>query len=135
MKIFKHKLKALSLMELCVVLIIVGILVLVALPKMTPMISKAKSVEAQLQLSHLFTMEKSYFYMNSKYSASIAELNFEQAALVNAGGTANFKIEITEATNNAFKARATSITDFDGDGVFNVWEIDQEKSLKEVTPD
>ncbi|MEX2379157.1 MAG: prepilin-type N-terminal cleavage/methylation domain-containing protein, partial [Vicingaceae bacterium] len=44
------KIKAFTLTELLVVLIIVGILVLLALPKLMPLISKAKSTEAQLQL-------------------------------------------------------------------------------------
>ena len=56
------KLKAFTLMELLIVLIIIGILVLLALPNLMPLISKAKSTEAQLQLEHVFSLEKSYFY-------------------------------------------------------------------------
>lgn len=134
-KFFTKKVKAFTLTELLIVLCIVGILVLLALPNLMPLISKAKSTEAQLQLEHVNMLEKTYFYMHSKYSLDLKEINFEQSKLVSEGGTANYKIEITEATNNMFKARATSITDFDGDGIFNVWEVDQDKSLKEVTPD
>ena len=117
------KLKAFTLTELLVVLIIVGILILLALPKLMPLISKAKSTEAQLQLQHIHTLEKSYFYIHSKYSPDFEEINFEHAKLVSEGGSGNYKIEIQEATNNSFKATATAVTDFDGDGVFNQWEI------------
>ena len=44
---FSKKLKAFTLTELLIVLVIIGILVLVALPNLMPMISKAKSTEAQ----------------------------------------------------------------------------------------
>lgn len=134
-KFFQAKLRAFTLTELLVVLIIIGILVLLALPNLMPLISKAKSTEAQLQLEHVFTLEKSYFYMKSKYSTDFKEISFEHSKLVTNGGGANYKIEIIEATATAFKARATAVVDFDGDGTFNVWEIDQEKNLKEVTPD
>jgi type IV pilus assembly protein PilE len=129
------KLKAFTLMELLIVLIIIGILVLLALPNLMPLISKAKSTEAQLQLEHIHTLEKSYFYLHSKYSNNLVEISFEPAKLTSQGGNANYQIEVIEATNNSFKARATAITDFDGDGVFNVWEVDQDKNIKEVTPD
>lgn len=129
------KLKAFTLMELLIVLIIIGILVLLALPNLMPLISKAKSTEAQLQLEHVFSLEKSYFYQHSKYSTSLSEISFEPAELTTKGGNANYQVEVIEATNNAFKARATAITDFDGDGIFNVWEVDQDKHLKEITPD
>ena len=129
------KLKAFTLMELLIVLIIIGILVLLALPNLMPLISKAKSTEAQLQLEHVCTLEKSYFYMHSKYSTDFKEISFEPAILTTKGGNANYTIEITDATSHSFKARATAVVDFDGDGVFNVWEVDQDKNIKEVTPD
>lgn len=129
------KVPAFTLTELLVVLVIIGILVLLALPKLMPLISKAKSTEAQLQLGHLQTLEKSYFYMKSKYSTSFEDIGFEAEKLVTEGGNANYRIEIIEASASGFKARATAVVDFDGDGKFNVWEIDQEKNLVEVTKD
>lgn len=129
------KLPAFTLVELLVVLVIVGILVLLALPRLMPLISRAKSTEAQLQLGHLHTLEKSQFYLKSKYSSSLEEIGYEQEKLVTEGGTANYRIEIVESSAAGFKAKATAIVDFDGDGSFNVWEIDQDKNLMEVTKD
>jgi len=134
-KHLNHKLSAFTLTELLVVLVIIGILVLLALPKLMPLISKAKSTEAQLQLGHLHTLEKSYFYMKSKYSNNFEEIGFEQEKLVTDGGSANYRIDIIEASATGFKARATAVVDFDGDGKFNVWEIDQDKNLVEITKD
>jgi len=134
-KIVNKKLKAFTLMELLIVLIIIGILVLLALPNLMPLISKAKSTEAQLQLEHVYTLEKSYFYLHSKYSTNFTDISFEPSKSTAQGGNANYQIEVVEATNNTFKARATAIADFDGDGIYNVWEVDQDKNIKEVTPD
>ncbi len=122
-------------MELLIVLIIIGILVLLAMPNLMPLISKAKSTEAQLQLEHIHTLEKSYFYLHSKYSSDFRDISFEPSTLTSSGGNANYQIEIVAASNTAFKARANAVTDFDGDGVLNVWEVDQDKNIKEVTPD
>ena len=134
-KFLTKKVKGLTLMEMLVTLAIIGILVLAAMPMLMPLISKAKSTEAQLQLEHVHNMEKTYFYLHSKYSSDLVEIGFEQAKLTSQGGNANYHIEVVSATSTTFKARATATTDFDGDGVFNVWEIDQDKNLKEVTPD
>lgn len=131
----KKNLRAFSLPELLVVLVIIGILVLVALPNLMPLISRAKTIEAQQQLAYLHSLEKSYFYTYSKYSSSLDEIGFEQSVLVSDGGQANYVIEIVEATEHGFRATATSITDFDGDGVFNVWEIDERKNLRETVKD
>lgn len=134
-KLSSLKSKAFTLTEMLIVLVIIGILILIALPNLMPLISKAKSTEAQLQLGHVYTLEKSYFYMQSRYSTDLKEIGFEQEKLSTEGGNANFKIQVGEADNNSFKVVATSVVDFDGDGIFNVWEINQDKQLKEVTPD
>lgn len=135
--LLKKRLKAYTLTEILVVLVIIGILTLLALPVLLPLITKAKSTEAKLQLEHVQTLEKNYFYEHSKYTTDLAELGFVQEALstTNKNGRANYQITITSATGNTFTARATAVVDFNGNGTFNVWEIDQDKTLKETTPD
>lgn len=137
MKLNEHKLKAYTLTEILVVLIIIGILILLALPNLLPLITKAKSTEAKMQLQHLQTLEQNHFFEKSKYSSDFTELGFIQEKLTTDGkdGKANYKIEIVRSNDNSFLARATSVADFNGNGTFNVWEIDQNKNLKEVTPD
>ena len=132
---FVKRVPAFSLSELLVVLVIIGILVLIALPNLMPLISKAKSVEAQQQLVFLHSLQKSNYYTFSRYSSSLDELGFEQQKMVTEGGTANYRIEITEATEKGFRATATAVVDFNGNGDYNVWEINQDKELREIVKD
>lgn len=131
----KKKLRAFSLPEMLVVLVIIGILVLIALPNLMPLISRAKSTEAQQQLTFLHTLQKTNFYTYSRYSDSLAELGFEQQPLVTDGGTATYLIEIIEASATGFRATATAVVDFNGNGEYNVWEINQDKQLRETVKD
>ena len=91
-------LRAFSLPEMWVVLVIIGILVLIALPNLMPLISRAKSMEAEQQLAFVHTLQKSYFYTYSRYSDSLNEIGFEQQPLVTEDGNANYRIEIVEAS-------------------------------------
>ena len=129
------KLAAFTLTELLVVLVIIGILVLLALPNLMPLISKAKSTEAQISLEHIYTLEKSHYYLHSKYSDNLEDIGFEKQKLITEGGNANYRFEITQASVNSFKAVATAVADFDNDGNINVWEIDQDKKLVETVKD
>ena len=126
---------AYSMTEMLVVLCIIGILLLLVLPSQTSVVSQAKSIEAQSMLNHLYGLEKSFFYRQSRYSSSFDEVGFEHAPTIEEGGQAVYRIEIIEASTNAVKARATSLSDFDADGNFNTWEIDEKKALKEVIKD
>jgi len=134
-KLIFKKVSAFNLQELLIVLVIIGILLLLALPNLMPLISKTKSLEAQTQLKHISNLEKQYFFMYSKYSADFNTIDFEAPKTVQQNGNANYTYEIIESSNTGFKARATAITDFDSDGVFNVWEIDQNGLPKEITKD
>jgi type IV pilus assembly protein PilE len=132
---YRSRLIGFTLPELLIVLVIIGILILLAMPRLMPLISQAKSTEAQLQLRHLYTLEKTYFYLHSKYSLLLEEVGFEQEKSVAEGGNANYFIEIIEAEIYTFKGRATALVDFDGDGIFNIWEIDQDNRLTEISKD
>lgn len=130
----RKRVNAYTLTEILVVLVIIGILVLLALPNLLPAVNKAKKLEAKQQLAYVKTLEKNYFYEHSSYSKDLNEIGFlqEKLSTESKDGKANYRIEITNATNNTFTARATAVKDFNGDGKFNVWEIDQDGNLKEV---
>ncbi|GAB3910015.1 type IV pilin protein [Mucilaginibacter boryungensis] len=134
--LIRKRLDAYTLTEILVVLVIIGILVLLALPNLLPLITKAKSTEAKVQLEHIQTLEKNYFFEHSKYSKDLAEIGFVQEKLsTEANGRANYRIEITDASITGFTAKATAVVDFNGNGTFNVWSVDQDKNIKEVIPD
>ena len=130
------KVKAFTLTEVLVVIIIIGLLVFLALPNLMPLITRAKSLEAKEQLGYLYTLEKTYYMENSKYTTDMSALGFIQQPLVNQeNGKANYQIAITEATPTTFVATATAVTDFDGDGVFDTWQIDQNQNITETVQD
>lgn len=130
-RFFRSSFKAFTLTELLVVLAIIGILLLIALPNLMPLISKTKSTEAKQNLTYIHSLEKSWYMEHSKYSADLKELGFE----LENPAEAQYSYAILAASNGSFKVSATAKADFDNDGQINVWEVDQDKNLKEVTPD
>ncbi|MFC4221156.1 hypothetical protein [Flagellimonas marina] len=135
MHLWKRRVISLNLQETLIVLAIIGILLLLALPNLMPLISKAKSIEAQTQLKALYNSQTTYRYMYSKYTADVNELDFVAPKTVKENGTANYRYEIVSADNASFKARAEAVTDFDGDGILNVWEIDENGNPKQLIKD
>ena len=63
---------ALTLMELLVVLAIIGIIVLLALPNFMGVVSDARAMEAQQQLRHLYSLQKTQFFKAAAYSVNSA---------------------------------------------------------------
>ena len=136
MKTSDPKLKAMTLTELLVVLAILGVLLLLSFPVLKPLFSKTHAVEARTNLKHLAELQKIHYLEHTSYSDGFYPLGFEQAVLVSQeNGTAHYQIEILKADREDFLARATAITDFDGDGSFNVWEVDKHGIPREVIPD
>ncbi|WP_281336237.1 type IV pilin protein [Flavobacterium eburneipallidum] len=134
-KQLSKKISSFNLQEMLIVLAIIGILLLIALPNLMPLITKAKSVEAQVQLKAIYNAEKQYYFMYSKYSSNFSEIDFEAPKTVKESGSANYSYEIVQSSNTEFKIKATALTDFNGNGVFNVWEIDQNGVPKQIIQD
>ena len=124
-----------SMVELMVVLVIIGILVLLALPRLEPVVTKAKETEAKLMLKQVYTLEKSYKYEHDTYTISLSDIGFEQDSLVTQGGRARYQISIVSADASSFLAEATAVVDFNGNGRFNVWAVDQTGDIVEKVPD
>jgi len=129
------KLKSFNLQEILVVLAIIGILLLLALPNLMPLIAKAKGLEAQLQLKQIHNFQTTHRYMYSKYSSDLSDIDYIAPKTVAENGSANYTYEIISADNSSFKAQATAITDFNGNGVFNVWVINESGKPKQTVKD
>jgi type IV pilus assembly protein PilE len=134
-KLINKKISSFNLQEMLIVLAIIGILLLIALPNLMPLITKAKSLEAQVQLKAIYNAEKQYYFMYSKYSPNFTEIDFQAPKTVKENGSANYSYEIIQSSNSEFKVKATALTDFNGNGIFNVWEIDQNGLPKQITND
>ncbi len=124
-----------SLTELMVVLVIIGILALLAIPRFTNVATKAKATEAKTMLKQVHTLQSSYHFEYDVYSDNLLVIGFEQVALVPDGGTARYLINVEAAAPSSYIVTATSVIDFDKDGVFNVWQVDQTGRILERTPD
>lgn len=135
MKSLQKKLPAYNLQELLVVLVIIGILILIAMPNFAGVINNAKSIEAQNNLKAIESFQSSYRFMRSTYAKDLDKIDFIPPKTTTQGGNAYYTYEIINASKTTFTARATAVEDWDGDGIKNVWEINQDKELVEVTED
>jgi type IV pilus assembly protein PilE len=124
-----------SLPEIMVTLVIVGVLVLLALPKLLPLVTKAKTTEAKLMLNQVYTLEQSYKFEHDRYAQVLPDIGFEQSKLTTEGGQARYKIDVVSADDKGFIAQATSVVDFNSNGTFNVWIVDETGAIREKVPD
>jgi len=124
-----------SLPELLIVLVIIGILVMIAIPIYQNITTRAKTTEARLMLGQIESLQKAYYMEFDRYSNDLAAIGFEQNRLVTDGGKARYIIEVERADEVGFMAIATSVVDFDKDGTFNVWEVDQDGIIRQRITD
>ncbi|MCF6238663.1 MAG: prepilin-type N-terminal cleavage/methylation domain-containing protein [Candidatus Marinimicrobia bacterium] len=86
----KHNKQAgFSLTELLVALIIIGILVVMAMPKFTSVISRTKNTEAKLMLNQIYMLEEAYWDEHDKYSTDLNAIGYKPDKLVTEDGSAS----------------------------------------------
>lgn len=124
-----------SLLEIMIVIVIIGILALIAIPKFMGVTTRAKMTEAKTMLKQVHTLQQAYYYERDTYGGTLSDIGFEQSPLVTEGGNARYRIEIEEANAQTYVATATSVVDFDKDGTMNVWEVGPDGKIAERTPD
>ena len=78
-----HK-KGFTLIELLIVVVIIGILAAIAIPKFANTKSKAYVTAMKSDLRNLVSSQESFFSDSAKYTTSLTALNFKQSSGVNA---------------------------------------------------
>ncbi len=76
--------KGFTLIELLIVVVIIGILAAIAIPKFANTKSKAYITAMKSDLRNLVTAEEAFFSDSSKYTATLSQLKFQSSTGVNA---------------------------------------------------
>jgi type IV pilus assembly protein PilA len=88
-----------TLIELLIVVVIIGILASIAIPKFASTKGQAFLAAMRSDLHNLVTAEEGYYYSNNTYSSSLSQLNYNTSAGVT--------IAVPEATAGGWSASAT----------------------------
>ena len=75
--------KGFTLIELLIVVVIIGILAAIAIPKFANTKSKAYITAMKSDLRNLVTAEEAFFADSAKYTATISQLRFSSTSGVN----------------------------------------------------
>ena len=115
-----HNRKGFTLIELMIVVVIIGILAALAIPRFMQTSGKAKKSEAKTVLKQLYQLERAYFQEHDAYvaGANTAALVASSLSFDDPGADARYDYSVT-TLGATFTATATEIADADGDGTAN----------------
>jgi type IV pilus assembly protein PilA len=93
-----------TLIELLIVVVIIGILAAIAIPKFSNTKGKANAAALKSDLRNLVTAEEQYFYDNALYSSVLTDMTFHSSPGV--------VLTVVSATASGFGAVATHPASF-----------------------
>ena len=108
---FRRNEKGFTLVELMIVVVIIGILASIAIPKFSNLIGKTKTTEAKQILGQIIQQEKTYYFTSDSYidfaaGADCVEIGFAQPDMPR-----RFNYSFTDSV-----ATAVEIADVNNDG-------------------
>ena len=101
--------KACTLTELLIVIILIGILASLAIPRFGRSTDKAMELEPRIALSQVQELERLYFLENKTFADSLEKIGFEQETTIvedPENGIARYSIHIVSADSEDFIAKA-----------------------------
>lgn len=133
----KRKSNGFTLIELMIVVVIIGILAALALPRFMTSSTKSKQSEAKQYLKEIYTMQRSYLMDHESYA-----LNGAVADSVNRMAFINICVEIMlparytyTMASSATQFTCTATANLDDDPAVDTWSIDDSGRLVNVIDD
>lgn len=123
------KIKAFSLNELLVVMVIVGILAAIAIPQFSDYTAKAYRTEAEGMLKAIKNRQDEFRMRKFEFSSELKSIGFNQPKKEAEGGSSVYTYEIVEAGKTNFIASAKADKDYDGDGQYELLTINEEGKI------
>jgi prepilin-type N-terminal cleavage/methylation domain-containing protein len=130
--------KGFTLIELMIVVVIIGILAALAIPRFMRSTTKSKQSEAKQLLKQIYTMQRAYRQEFNTYACNgvVADsANTATLAVIGVDVMTNARYSYTVAAGPlAFTATANA-TGLDDDGTPDTWVIDQTGNLRCTSDD
>lgn len=119
---FRRSEKGFTLVELMIVVVIIGILAAIAIPKFTSLIGKTKTTEAKTILGSIIQLENVYWNTNSAFVAFAEGLNCPEIGFNAPTASANVRFvysftRVNDLADDPLNlATAKEVVDTNGDG-------------------
>lgn len=115
--------QGITLLELMIVVVIIGIMATIAYPNYRDYAARAKRNEARAALLQIATNQERHYLQNNTYTADMTDLGFSAASNV-VTDTGSYRINVDAASANDFTATATYLNADNEAGKCATFQID-----------
>lgn len=118
----RRYMRGITLMELMIVVVIIGILAALSYPNYREFVARAKRTEARAALLKIATNQEKYYLQNNTFTSDLTVLGFSSDPYTTDSGTYSVRITAADASN--FTAEADYIPADGEAGKCNIFSID-----------